>query len=179
MWRCSLDPKHARWARVSLLFQLFVQSFSTPFGSFLSFLVSEFVMLCQNDVAMLSKGGMRGSEYIGRFFGTFYCFRASCRVLLIFFSFFIRFAPSGREREGCRAFERWYCLFAVTHLVSQPSIFGSRNCKFVVETLLQRVGGELDMQSAVYKMKFKCHLKRKSDIFSPLHYFFFVVYISI
>lgn len=108
MWWCSLDSKHARWVRVSLLFQLFVQSFSTPGG----FPFVPRVRIRQALSKRRSNAVKGGSEYIGRFFGTFYCFRASCRVLLFFFILY-PICPPGREREDCRAFERCYCLFAL------------------------------------------------------------------
>lgn len=55
----------------------------------------------------------RGSEYIGRFFGTFYCFRASCCVLLLFFFILYPICPTrGRGLSSVRALLLFVCSYA-------------------------------------------------------------------
>lgn len=148
MWRCSLQrlhPKHARQFIISIVRSIF----PTLFGSLLSFLVSGFVKLCQNDVAMLSKGGSVDSLVLFIVFAH----RAMFHFFFLF-SFCIRFAPHVREREKERIVERSsiviVCLFLRISNSFPDRVFSVRKiCKFVCRNIVGTTG-ECDTQSTVY-----------------------------
>lgn len=81
--------------RVSLLFQLFVSSCNPP-RKF------PFVPRVTIRQALSKRRGnvVKGSRNIGRFFDTFYCFRASLRVPLFFFILYPICKTRGRGLSG-------------------------------------------------------------------------------
>lgn len=104
----------------------------TLFEEFLSFLVSKFVKLCQNDGDPVKGGNRVPSRFFSVFFFFVFGHCVASSFLSLFFSFYIRFAPRTREKRlsSIRALLLLVCSRA---LVSQPGISGSRNCKSLSE----------------------------------------------
>lgn len=96
----------------------------TLFEEFLSFLVSKFVKLCQNDGDPV-KGG---AEYrVNSFRSSFFLFSGIALLHLFYLFFFHSIFDSLHERgrRDCRAFAHCYCLFA--HARSFPNrVFPAR-----------------------------------------------------
>lgn len=152
--------------RVSLLFQLFVQSFQpNPLREL------PFVPRVTIRQALSKRRGntVKGSRNIGRFFDTFYCFRASRRVPL----FFILYPICTARGRGLSSIVIVYLLLCILFLNRVFSVRKIAN-SFSKHCCNRRAWHAISCVLNNIKVSFK---ERECDISSLLHYFLSSIYL--